>query len=204
VARRARHQARHSQQGEPQATFQLRQKDLSTTPPRRERILPPQGLPPHRHPLRQALPKLPRLGLPRGCYRMVDLMSLSPSCLSAERRVPRAHLGPSCGKGAADSANRVCATNDKEPTTRSIAAAAIWIGVINWRRNHGSSRPAHRGKVPRLRRIRGARLFGPNANSVGGANVRIWHCRTYLGERGPLSDGDLTSQDPPPMPQFDP
>ena len=34
-----------------------------------------QGLPSYRNPLRQARPKLPRLCLPRRCYRMVDFMS---------------------------------------------------------------------------------------------------------------------------------
>ena len=38
-----------------------------------------QGLPTHRHSIRQAGPKLPRLCLPRRCYRMVDLMSLDLS-----------------------------------------------------------------------------------------------------------------------------
>ena len=78
---RARHQARRSQQVEPQAAVQLRQESLQATPPHRECLLSAQGLPPHRHPLRQAGAKLPRFRLPRRCYRMVDLMSLDPSHL---------------------------------------------------------------------------------------------------------------------------
>ena len=54
MAEGSRHQARHSQQVEPQAAVQLRQEILQTATPHRECLLPPQGLPPHRHPLRQA------------------------------------------------------------------------------------------------------------------------------------------------------
>ena len=75
----SRHQARHPQHFEPQAALQLRQEILQAATPHRECLLPPQGLPTHRHPLRQARPKLPRLRLPRRCYRMVDFMSLGPS-----------------------------------------------------------------------------------------------------------------------------
>ena len=67
-----------AEQVEPKAALQLRQKILQATTPHRERFRPPQGLPPHLHSLRQVSSKLPRLGLPRGCYRMVDLMSLDP------------------------------------------------------------------------------------------------------------------------------
>jgi transposase len=70
-----------SQQVQPQATFQLRQEILQTTAPHRECLQSAQRLPTNRHALRQVGAKLPRLRLSRGCYRMVDLMSLDPSHL---------------------------------------------------------------------------------------------------------------------------
>ena len=89
MAERSRHQARRSQQVEPQAALQLRQEILQTATPHRERLLPPQRLPPHRHALRQAGQKLPRLRLPRRCYRLVDFMSSGPE-LIVFLRAPRA------------------------------------------------------------------------------------------------------------------
>src|ERR1044071_8382620 len=77
------HQARRAEQFEPQAAFQLRQQGLQATTSHRECLRSPQGLPTRLHPIRQAGPKLPRLRLPRCCYRMVDLMSLDPRRLRA-------------------------------------------------------------------------------------------------------------------------
>ena len=74
MAEGSRHQGRRPQQVEPQATFQLRQESLQATTPHRECFLSAQGLPPHRHSLRQVGEKLPRLRLPRCCYRLVDFM----------------------------------------------------------------------------------------------------------------------------------
>src|SRR6476661_5676953 len=78
MVERSRHQGRRSQQVQPQATFQLRQEILQTTAPHRECLQSAQGLPTNRHSIRQVGAKLPRLRLPRCCYRMVDLMSLDP------------------------------------------------------------------------------------------------------------------------------
>ena len=87
VAERARHQARCAEQIESKAAFQLRPKILQATTPHRERLRPPQGLPPHLHSIRPAGSQFPRLGLPRRCYRMVDLMSLDPSMLANPTRL---------------------------------------------------------------------------------------------------------------------
>ena len=65
--------------------FSFDKKILQTTAPHRERLLPPQRLPPHRHALRQAGQKLPCLRLPRRCYRLVDFMSLDPSLVPLHR-----------------------------------------------------------------------------------------------------------------------
>src|SRR5688572_16568494 len=82
MAKRSRNHSRRSQQDQPHATFPLRSQVLQTTTPHRERLLPSQGLPPHRHTLRQARQKLPRRSLPRRCYRLVDFMSLDPNNLT--------------------------------------------------------------------------------------------------------------------------
>lgn len=79
MARQARHRSRRAQPGQSPPTLRLRQERLQATPSYRERLLSPQGLPPRLHSLRQAGSKLPRLRLPRRRYRVVDLMSLSPS-----------------------------------------------------------------------------------------------------------------------------
>src|SRR5688572_22741689 len=92
MAKRSRNHSRRSQQDQPHATFPLRSQVLQTTTPHRERLLPSQGLPPHRHTLRQARQKLPRRSLPRRCYRLVDFMSLDPS-YATEQLAP-SHLHP--------------------------------------------------------------------------------------------------------------
>jgi hypothetical protein len=81
MAARPRHQAGRAQQVKPPAAFHLRPQVLHAAPSHRERILPSQGLPTRLYPIRPARPQLPRLGMPRGCYRVVDLMSLDPRCL---------------------------------------------------------------------------------------------------------------------------
>jgi len=69
-----RHQGRRSQQVQSNAALPLRKEGLQATVPHWNRLLPAQGLPPHRHSLRQARQKLPRFRLSRRCYRMVDIM----------------------------------------------------------------------------------------------------------------------------------
>src|ERR1044071_5398687 len=64
------HQARRAEQVKPQAAFQLRQEGLQATTSHRECLRSSQGLPKRLHPIRQAGSKLPRLRLPRCCYRM--------------------------------------------------------------------------------------------------------------------------------------
>src|SRR5271170_6984863 len=81
MADRAGHQGCHPKQVEPQTTFQLRQEILQTATPHRECLLPAQRFPAHRHPLRQARQKFPRLRLPRRCRCMVDFMSRDPRLL---------------------------------------------------------------------------------------------------------------------------
>src|ERR1700734_2331496 len=79
MAEGAGHKTRRPQQIEPQTALQLRPKVVQAATPHRKRLLPPQGLPAYSHPLRQTGKKLPRLRLPRRCYRVVDFMSLDPS-----------------------------------------------------------------------------------------------------------------------------
>lgn len=79
MAEGAGHKTRRPQQIEPQTALQFRPEVLQAATQDRERLLPPQGLPAYRHPLRQIGKKLPRLHLPRRCYRVVDFMSLDPS-----------------------------------------------------------------------------------------------------------------------------
>jgi len=80
MAAGSRHHVHRAEQIEPQAALQLRQNILQVPASHRECFLSAQRLPPHLHSLRQAGTKLPRLHLPCRCYRMVDLMSLGPSC----------------------------------------------------------------------------------------------------------------------------
>src|SRR5271169_6938844 len=82
MADRAGHQGCHPKQVEPQTTFQLRQEILQTATPHRECLLPAQRFPTHRHPLRQARQKFPRLRLPRRCRCMLDFMSRDPSYIA--------------------------------------------------------------------------------------------------------------------------
>ena len=89
MATRARHQARRSQQVEPQAAVQLRPESLQATPPHRECLRSAQGLPAHRHPLRQAGAKLPRCRLPCRRYRMVDEGSGSAGGAQTRSKPPR-------------------------------------------------------------------------------------------------------------------
>src|SRR5271155_4493691 len=84
MADRAGHQGCHPKQVEPQTTFQLRQEILQTATPHRECLLPAQRFPTHRHPLRQAPQKFPRLRLPRRCRCMLDFMSRDPSTTLAD------------------------------------------------------------------------------------------------------------------------
>src|SRR5215471_16632285 len=79
MAEPAPHQARRAQQMQSQAALQLRPKVLQAASQDRERLLPPQGLPPYRHTLRQACKELPRIRLPRRSYRLVDFMSRDPN-----------------------------------------------------------------------------------------------------------------------------
>jgi hypothetical protein len=83
MAEGAGHKTRHAQQIEPQTALQLRPKVLQAATQDRERLLPPQGLPAYRHPLRQIGKKLPRLRMPRRRYRVVDFMSLDPNLQKA-------------------------------------------------------------------------------------------------------------------------
>jgi hypothetical protein len=89
-----------SQQLELQSALQLRQEILQTTTPHRERLLPAQGFPTRLHPIRQTCSKLPRLRLPRRCYRMVDLMSLSPSYALNEETIQHLVEIETCMLGA--------------------------------------------------------------------------------------------------------
>src|SRR5215471_6925978 len=82
MAEPAPHQARRAQQMQSQAALQLRPKVLQAASQDRERLLPPQGLPPYRHTLRQACKELPRIRLPRRSYRLVDFMSRDPRFIS--------------------------------------------------------------------------------------------------------------------------
>jgi putative transposase len=74
LARRTWNSARHPQQSDAQETASLRRGRLPPTQSHRTHVLPPQGLAPHRHPLRQARFKLRRRRRHRSRHHLVDLI----------------------------------------------------------------------------------------------------------------------------------
>ena len=144
MAEGSRHQGCRPQQVEPQATFQLRQESLQATTPHRECLLSAQGLPPHRHSLRQAGEKLPRLRLPRCCYRLVDFMSLDPS-LTVSRvevsawRVWAGATGTSrCASDESD---------DQAPAQGGDRVRNVTLGSDRWRLWVGNRRESQVARV---------------------------------------------------------
>src|SRR5271170_5832828 len=135
MADRAGHQGCHPKQVVPQTTFQLRQEILQTATPHRECLLPAQRFPTHRHPLRQARQKFPRLRLRRRCRCMVDFMSRDPRDRVGRQRGKcegrNSYAEREGGEELVAAARQLYAKpNGRSPSLRTIAAALASRGYV--------------------------------------------------------------------------